>query len=247
MQAVVLAGGLGTRLKDITRDIYPKPMVPINTRWGTYPLLEFVLGNLFQNGIEDYTFLVGHKSEQIVEHFERVSQGRLKMQFVPDRYKGTASCLKDAEELLDEQFYLVCGDVYAPIDFVQLSSGLESSLCVLSVLEEKEDSSTISNVGMDIVNRVTKYSREGVNDVTKHRGVETGTLALQRKVLEFIPKDVPGISLTDHIYSILIENNELSGAITKEEFYDVGTPEKYHAFCDYVNKNNIKPITELVK
>ena len=102
MRAIVLAGGLGTRLARVTGDI-PKPMAPIGSR----PFLEYLLGYLVEQGSEGVILAVSHKWEVIREHFADDYRGMPLNYSVEDEPLGTGGAIRQALESLPDDEVLV--------------------------------------------------------------------------------------------------------------------------------------------
>lgn len=113
-QAVILAGGLGTRLKPITETI-PKPLVEIDGK----PFLEHLLIHLKNSGIEQIILCVGYLGEKIEDYFGDGSRLGLKIRYSYEReLLGTAGAIKNAERLIEtENFIVLNGDTYTQLDF----------------------------------------------------------------------------------------------------------------------------------
>ncbi|MCZ6725310.1 MAG: nucleotidyltransferase family protein, partial [Thaumarchaeota archaeon] len=107
MKAVILAGGLGTRLRPYTLFV-PKGMLPL----GSKPVLEHIIEWLSKNGITDIVLCVGYLSKVISDYFSNGKELGVKISYVKSsRPMGTAGQLKSAQKLLDESFICVYGDV----------------------------------------------------------------------------------------------------------------------------------------
>ena len=111
MQAVIMAGGLGTRLKDITHDNIPKPMVTIIGK----PLLQWQIENLKESGVDDIILVVGPHYNIIYDWF-----GTSVSYYTETTPLGTAGALPWMKELLDNEFFLIYGDVFFDIDFQRM-------------------------------------------------------------------------------------------------------------------------------
>ena len=111
MQAVIMAGGLGTRLKDITHDNMPKPMVTIMGK----PLLQWQIENLKESGIDDIILVVGPHYNIIYDWF-----GTSVSYYTETTPLGTAGALPWMKELLNDEFFLIYGDVFFDIDFQRM-------------------------------------------------------------------------------------------------------------------------------
>ena len=113
MQAVILAGGFGTRLGHLVKEI-PKPMLPINGR----PFLECLVLLLVRSGIRDFVICTGYLAEQIETHFGDGTAWNARIQYsVETTPLGTGGAIKKAASLLQETFLLINGDNYLPLDY----------------------------------------------------------------------------------------------------------------------------------
>ena len=107
-QAVILAGGKGTRLKEVSGNL-PKPMVPVLGK----PLLQYLIEQCVEYGISNIKLLVSYKKEVIEDYFGDGDQYGATIQYiVEDIPRGTAGALMDTLPELDEQFLVVYGDSF---------------------------------------------------------------------------------------------------------------------------------------
>lgn len=111
MQAVIMAGGQGTRLRELTKDLIPKPMIEIAGK----PLLQWQIENLKANGFDDIIVVVGHLGDLILDKF-----GGTVKYFEEDEPLGTAGALPMMEDLLEDEFALIYGDLFFDIDFQRM-------------------------------------------------------------------------------------------------------------------------------
>ena len=113
MQAVIMAGGKGTRLAEITKDI-PKPMVPIAGK----PLLEYQIECLKKNGVDHIIMIIGHLGDVIREHFGNGKKFGVEISFFLEQVPlGTAGALAKIKDRLEDSFFLVFGDLFINIDY----------------------------------------------------------------------------------------------------------------------------------
>jgi len=117
MQAVILAGGLGTRLEPLTKQT-PKVMVFVNDR----PFLQHLLELLKRQGIDDVILCIGYLREQIKDFLQNGERLEIRIRYSEEneRLLGTGGALKQAQNLLDDHFFVINGDTYLPIDYTEI-------------------------------------------------------------------------------------------------------------------------------
>lgn len=222
MQAVILAGGLGTRLRPLTYDI-PKPMVPINNK----PYLEYQLNYLKQQGITNIVLLVGYLGEQIQAYFGDGDKWGLQIQYAFEKTPmGTGGGLKNAQDLLADEFLLIYGDSFLPLDYndlIQAYCKVNADM-VLCVYDNSLNTDVISNIALDEADGcVLRYVKDQQDATMKY--VDAGVMMLNKSVLELIPPEEV-VSLEQRIFPLLIVKRAMYSYVTKNRFYDIGTPER---------------------
>jgi NDP-sugar pyrophosphorylase family protein len=225
-QVVILAGGLGTRLRPVTTQI-PKPMVPV----AGVPYLEHQLRLLAQQGFRDVVLLTGYLGEQIEQHFGDGSRLGLALRYSREPAPlGTGGALRQAWSLLAEEFLVIYGDSYLPIEYAKVVDTLRArdAAGVLVLYEDVSGETGVpGNVAIDRDHVVIRYDKSGAGDPAL-RYVEAGVLALRKSVLDVIPPR-GAVSLEQEVFPRLIENRALVGLPTTQRFYDIGTPERLRA------------------
>jgi len=225
MQAVILAGGLGTRMRPITETI-PKPMITVAEK----PFLQHQLELLSGAGCERALLLVAYRGEQIQEYFGDGAKFGCKVSysFEPSPM-GTGGALKNAEAQLRDRFVVVNGDTYLAIDYRALVKQFAKVNCsALIVAYEKP--ATISqeipasvlpnNLGVNSDGLVTAYRKrnpQGLNHI------DAGVIVLRKEILQGL-RAGQRCSLEEEIYPSLIERGEMRAWVTREAFYDMGSP-----------------------
>ncbi|MEJ2745306.1 MAG: sugar phosphate nucleotidyltransferase [bacterium] len=219
MQAVILAGGLGTRLRPRTLTI-PKPMVPVLGK----PYLYYQLDYLKHQGIGEAILLIGYLGDQIRDYFGDGSSLGMALDYSTEKeLLGTGGALKLAEDKIHDDFFVIYGDSFLPIDYAGFESAFKSAGTegIISVYGDPAGVTTVKgNVALSKDGKVTRYDKK-TND-TELIYVEAGVLAFRRDVLRRIP---PGriVSLENDVYPDLIGERQLSGYITAQRFFDIGT------------------------
>lgn len=222
MQAVILAGGLGTRLRPLTKTV-PKPMVPV----AGAPYLEHQLRLLATQSITDIVLLTGYLSEQIEDYFGDGSRLGLSIRYSRESSPlGTGGALRQAIELLKDSFLVIYGDSYLPIEYSDVLEKLQASPAsgVVTVYDNRHDDTGVTNnIALDNQGWITKYSKDQGADPDL-RYVEAGVLGLTLEVVRMIP---PGqVSLEQEIFPRLIDDRRLLALVTTERFYDIGRPQR---------------------
>jgi NDP-sugar pyrophosphorylase family protein len=221
-QVVILAGGLGTRLKPITQ-VMPKPMVEVDGS----PFLEVVVERLKRRGFDDYVMLVGHLGDQIIRHFADGSEFGVKIRYsVEKELLGTGGALKQAEALLAEKFMVVYGDSYLPLDYREPMGAFEKSgKQGLITVYSNHPKIAKNNVELGTDGLVKLYDKSA--ETPTMNGVEAGVFFLTRQSVASLE---PGkFSLEQTLFPKLIKRGELMGCMTSVRFWDIGTPEGLEA------------------
>jgi len=217
MQVVILAGGLGTRLRPLTFEI-AKSMAPVNGR----PFLEHQIKYLKQQGMKKILLCVGYLSEQVVEYFNDGKKFGVEIQYSVEREPlGTGGALKNAEGKIGEEFILVNGDTYLPLDYKRLLDFWKQKKKNVIVAYNNAEKIVGNNMFVK-GGKVLAYSK---NSSIGMNSVDAGVYVFNRDVLSFIPKNKK-VSLETEIFSKLIEQKQLAGYVTSQRFYDMGTPER---------------------
>lgn len=116
MKAIILAGGLGTRLRPLTENM-PKPLLPIKGK----PIVEHALLNFKKHGITDVIFSIGYRADLIKEYFGDGSKWGMSIEYcVEDQPMGTGGAIRKASEGISETFLVINGDNLADFDWQKL-------------------------------------------------------------------------------------------------------------------------------
>ncbi len=236
MQAVILAGGLGTRFRPLTLET-PKPMIPVMGK----PYLEYQLQYLKRYNITNILLCVGYLGEKIQSHF---GDGKSRSMCIKYSFEnsplGTGGALKNAESYLDDCFYLIYGDSFLPINYPSIERHyLEADKEVLMVLYDNRNNTSVpNNVSLDDRGMVIKYEKEARNSLLQY--VDAGVLTLKREVLDSIHPE-KNVSLEQEILPDSIARQECAGFVTQERFYDIGTPERLKHFETYLKESSPIP------
>ena len=228
MQVVILAGGLGTRLRPLT-EVVPKPMVPVQGR----PFLEYIVAHLAAQGLRRMLFLVGYLGERVRDHFGAGSGFGVTIEYAWEKAPmGTGGALRAALPQLEEDFLLLYGDSFLPIDYPAVANSFRrSQLTALMVVYDNRtgDTGVQNNTAIGPTGLVTCY-RKGVDD-SELQYVEAGVLCLNREVVRGIPAQKV-VSLEHEIFPTLISQRRMGSAVTTQRFFDIGTPTRLDKFSN---------------
>jgi NDP-sugar pyrophosphorylase family protein len=218
LQAAILAGGLGTRMRPLTEAI-PKPMLPVKGK----PFLQYQLELLRSFDIRRIVLLVAYLGEQIEMHFGDGSSMELEIVYSYESAPlGTGGALKNAEAVLDDKFLVLNGDTYLAIDYAALAKAFsESRALAMIVAYENIDERVPSNLAVSADGRVRAYRKRDSQGMTH---VDAGVIALRREVLAEIPAGRK-CSLEEEIFPSLIARGEMRAWATRQPFYDMGSPQ----------------------
>ena len=227
IQAVILAGGLGTRLRPLTEKV-PKVLAPVLGR----PFLDFQLRHLRRAGFRKVLLLVAYLGEQIEGYCGDGGRWGVRIDYAREPSPmGTGGALKLAGEKLDDPFVLINGDTFLPLDFDRfLASFLETPCLGLMTVYAGDEVGASHNVrvGPDgFVQAYDKRSAEGMN------GTDAGVSVYRREVLDTAPAERP-FSFEEEMFPRLIAQRGLRGFFARERFYDMGTPENLRRTEDFL-------------
>lgn len=220
-QAVVLVGGLGTRLGALTADT-PKPMLPI----GDEPFLDILLRNLVRHGFNDILLLARHNVSKVRDHYETHSIEGVSIQVLEESHPaGTGGALREAAPFLQDVFLLTNGDSLFDFNYLALYEVFLSTQSMVALsLCEVPDISRYGQVTLDELGNVLSYAEK--NGVLGESGlISGGVYIVSKKILEMIPSGQ--ISLETDVMPGLVQKHAVSGAVFEGYFLDIGLPESY--------------------
>ncbi|CAA9528686.1 MAG: hypothetical protein AVDCRST_MAG67-3923 [uncultured Solirubrobacteraceae bacterium] len=224
MQAVILVGGEGTRLRPLTSTL-PKPVVSLVDR----PMMVYMLEWLRGHGVDDVIMSCGFKATKVREVLGDGSQLGISLRFLeePDP-RGTAGALKFAEELLDERFLMLNGDVLTDIDLgAQIAqheqSGATGTLALVGVADPSSYGLVKVRDDSSVEAFLEKPSADTMLDTNL---ISAGAYVLERSVLDLIAPD-KNVSIEREVWPALVDEG-LFGFVDDAAYWiDVGTPERY--------------------
>ena len=221
MQALILAGGEGTRLRPLTYTV-PKPVLPLAGR----PHIAYVIDWLVSHGVDDVIVSCGHLAERVRRALEQREPGvTIRYAEEPDA-RGTAGAIRFAEEMLAERFLVLNGDILCDLDLTaQIEqherTGARGTLALYPVADPS---------GYGLIHRrddgeITEFLEKPEPHEIDTDEINAGAYLLERSVLEQIPPD-RAVSIEREVFPHLVGHG-LYGIRLEGYWIDIGTPDKY--------------------
>lgn len=222
MQALILAGGEGTRLRPLTSTV-PKPVVPLVDR----PFITYMLEWLRGHGVDDVVISCGFMAAGVRNVLGDGEALGIRLRYAEEPEPlGTAGAIKFAERLLDERFLVLNGDVLTDIDLSsQLaqheSTGARATIALYAV----EDPSAYGLVRLTEERAVRQFLEKPSSDQIDTNLINAGAYILSRDVLGLVP-DGRNVSIEREVFPELIGDG-LYGYPATGYWLDIGTPDRY--------------------
>ncbi|MBI3548559.1 MAG: NTP transferase domain-containing protein [Elusimicrobia bacterium] len=223
MQAVILAGGKGTRLRPYTASL-PKPLVPV----GDFPIIEIILRQLRHQGFRDVIISTGHLAGLIEAYCGGGARWKLKIRYVrEEKPLSTAGALKLIRGLAPD-FLAINGDILTTLDYARMFERHKKSgaMATIGVCERK----TFVDFGVIDVDRaglVTRYTEKPAYQYLVSMGVN----AFDRKALGHI-RTGEALGIPDLIERIRDAGQPVYGFRNSAQWLDIGRPEDYQTAQD---------------
>src|SRR5215207_1288099 len=222
MQAVILVGGEGTRLRPLTSTV-PKTVVPLVDR----PLIVYMLEWLRRHGVDDVIMSCGFLATGVRAVLGDGSQLGIRLRFVEEpEPRGTAGALKFTEDLLDERFLMLNGDVLTDLDLTAQiaqheATGATGTLALVPVA----DPSAYGLVRLNEDATVKEFLEKPPADQIDTNLISAGAYVLERSILDLVPADKP-VSIEREVWPRLVGAG-LHGFVAEAYCLDTGTTERY--------------------
>jgi D-glycero-alpha-D-manno-heptose 1-phosphate guanylyltransferase len=235
---VILAGGLGTRLRGVVDNI-PKVMAPVNGR----PFLEYQMEHLYRQGIRTFVLATGYKHEDVYNHFSLARRSYLKPVFSGMNIicshettpLGTGGAVLMAIHELDEPVFLLNGDSFFEVNLNDLWRTRKTrNADLVMALREVEDVSRYGAVSVNETGRIVQFKEKGAGTGPGliNGGVylfDTGWLKKKAQFSRF--------SFELDVLAASVESDNLTGVVFNNYFIDIGVPTEYDkAQHDFKNR-----------
>lgn len=218
MQAIILAGGFGTRLKHVIEDV-PKPMAPING----VPFLEVLLNKLDLEGVTKIVIAVGYKKEVIINHFGHQFKNISILYSEENEPLGTGGAALKAMQCLDSEYvYLLNGDTIFDIDF-NLMKTQDDLVMAIKFLDNTSRYGSVSIKN----NYLEQFNEKQNNSVPGY--INGGIYRINTKY--FLSLGLPKVfSFEKNFLEVIYKQKPIRVVAFDSYFIDIGIPEDYFKF-----------------
>jgi len=225
MRAVLMAGGSGTRLRPLTCDL-PKPMVPILNR----PIAEHIINLLKRHSITEVVATLHYLPDVLRDYFQDGSDFGVQMTYAveEDQPLGTAGCVKNIAELLDETFLVISGDSITDFDLtgaIEFHKQKKSKATL--ILTRVPNPIEFGVVITDEQGRIRRFLEKPSTSEIFSDTVNTGTYILEPEVLEYLPANTECDFSKDLFPLLLAKDEPMYGYVAQGYWCDVGHLDAY--------------------
>ena len=232
MKAVILAGGLGTRLRPLTNS-KPKPMLPV----GEKPILEHLIEWTKKGGVKSIVICVSYLRKSIEDYFEDGSKFGVKIEYaISNKPLATAGQLKTAEEFIDDDFVCMYGDSIFNFSLKNMIKQhvTKKSFVTMSLNEFK------TNLPYGVIETSKNGKVTSWNEKPEIKGnVNMGCYVMNPNIFDLIPKN-KAYGMDDVIKKAMKKKQAVNSFITKKGFTDIGNKESYKQACDEYERKQEK-------
>lgn len=225
MQAIIIAGGKGTRIRSLIKTT-PKLLLPLKDQL----LVDHLMQHLKKNGITDVVISLGYLGDKVQQYIKEKKYEITVKMFQEPKPVGTSGALSLMKDLLDDEFFILYGDVYTTVNlknmFLFHKSNNADVTIALHTSDHPQDSTIVK---IDNKNRINAMIEKPGSDWEKFGNLTiTPIFFVKKEILNFI-KPKYKVDLTKDTLPALFKNGKkLFGYVTNEYAKDIGTPERYN-------------------
>jgi len=234
MQAIILAGGLGSRLGNLVKDT-PKPFLKVNGN----PFILKIVERLISQGIKDIIFCLGYKPKKIIDFFGNGSKWGIKVSYViENKLMGTAGAIRGAYKKITKLNAIVLnGDSFCYFDIPNLLkqhylNNADATLSVLRTNNPKKYGLVVFNENMKInrfIEKTNKYKK-------KINYINAGVYVIKKNLIKRI-NDTSPVSLEKDFFPTILDKNMQAFIIKNNKFIDIGTRNSLKKVIFFFNKH----------
>ena len=220
MDVIILSGGLGTRLRDVVKNI-PKTMALIDNK----PFLEYTLKKLKQYNVKNVILAVGYKKEYIEEYFGNKYIGMNIIYSEESEPLGTGGAIKKAlEKTKEKNIIVINGDIYQNVNLEELmKEHIQSNKNVTLTLKEMSNFDRFGSVRFNRYKTITEFKEK---EFTTKGYINVGVYAMKRNIFDNILLN-DKFSIEKDYFNKYADKNIFNAYLYNGEFIDIGIPSDY--------------------
>ncbi len=220
--AIIVAGGLGTRLRPLTETI-PKPLIPVHGK----PIIEHTILNLKKHGVKNIILSIGYRAELIKEHFQDGEKLGVSISYsIETEPLGTGGAVKLAAANLTAPFILVWGDNLMDIDYGRLQEEYcKNNTPIIMALTPREDVENFGAARLD-GNKIMAFIEKPQREEAPSNLINAGAFIIEPKCLNILPEGKS--SLEKDCFEKLAPLGEISAFVHDGQWFPTDTLEKYY-------------------
>ena len=228
MKAVILAGGLGTRLQPYTNSL-PKPMLPL----GEKPILEHLIEWIKKNGVKEIVLCVSYLRKKIEDYFGDGKKFGVKIEYaISKKPLATAGQLKTAEKFIEDTFVCLYGDsIYNFSLRNMIAHHKKDKSSVTMSLYNYKFNLKYGVIDTTNIGRVTSWNEKPEFSAK----INMGCYVMEPEVLQLIPKN-KSCGMDDVIRKVLVKRKKVSSVVSTKGFLDIGDKDTYEKANDEYRK-----------
>jgi NDP-sugar pyrophosphorylase family protein len=235
LKAVILAGGVGTRLKPLTHN-RPKPLIPIAGE----PCIDYMINSLVSADFKRIIVTTGYMSDTMIRNIgDGKKFGANILYAFEEQPAGTAGAVKNVSEFLDDTFVVASGDVLADVDIKKLFDyHKEKNAMATMALTTVDNPVEYGIVGLDDENKIVKFKEKPKEEEVFSNLINAGIYILEPEVLNYIPENKM-FDFSKNVFPALLESGQsIYGAPISGLWMDIGRPsDVLKATFEVVNRN----------
>ncbi|MEK6899523.1 MAG: HAD-IIB family hydrolase [Nanoarchaeota archaeon] len=220
--AVVLAGGLGTRLRPLTESM-PKPLLPVHGK----PIVEHTIRQLAKHGVKRIVLSIGYKADLLQDYFKDGRKLGVEISYsLETEPLGTGGAVKKAAAGIEEPFFLVWGDNLMDIDYSSLRNQFaEYKTPIIMALTERQD---VENFGVAKLeeNKIISFVEKPKREEAPSKLINAGAFIVDPSCLDMLPEGRS--SLEKDCFEKLAQQGKISAYIHPGQWFPTDTIEKYY-------------------
>ena len=230
MNAIILAGGIGSRLRPLscTR---PKLLFPILNK----PLLDWTFERLAKTGVKGVTLAVKYMAETFIHRYGKSTHGMKITYSIEKTPMRTGGAIKYAKNLIGwkESFLVLNGDIFTNFDYNDILNAHKDNGGIATIAVYKvDDPSRYGTVKLEEENRVTKFVEKAPREQAPSNLINAGIYVLDPKIFDYIPSGRP-VSIEHEVFPTLANEGKLFAHEFKDVWVDIGKP------VDFLKANRI--------